>query len=67
MTLLELHDEIVATMDRVREGGRNPDDIPVTLQLNHGDDDKWGYTSMAVCWDDNTQATGCVIVADMEG
>lgn len=67
MTLLELHDEIVKTIDRIREEGQNPDDIPVTLQLNHGDGDKWGYASMEVCWDNNTQATGCVIIADLEG
>lgn len=67
MTLLELHDEITATMQRIREAGQNPDDIPVTLQLNHGDNDKWGHSSMEVCWDNNTQATGCVIIADMEG
>ena len=67
MTLLELHDEITATMERIRGAGQNPDDIPVTLQLNHGENDKWGHASMEVCWDNNTQATGCVIIADMEG
>jgi len=66
MTLLELHDDIVKTIDRIREEGQNPDDIPVTLQLNHDDGDKWGHASMEVCWDNNTQATGCVIVADLE-
>lgn len=66
MTLLELHDKITSTMERIREEGKNPDDIPVTLQLNHGDGDKWGSESMDVCWDNNTQATGCVIIADFE-
>jgi len=66
MTLLELHDKITSTMERIREEGQNPDDIPVTLQLNHGDGDKWGSESMDVCWDNNTQATGCVIIADFE-
>ncbi len=66
MTLLELHDAIVSTMERIREEGQAPDDIPVTLQLNHGDGDKWGHESIEVCWDNNTQATGCVIIADLE-
>jgi len=66
MTLLELHDKIVRTIDRIREEGQDPDDIPVTLQLNHGNGDKWGHENMDVVWDDNTQATGCVIIADFE-
>lgn len=66
MTLLELADKLSAVMERVRDEGQNPDDIPVTLQLNSGDYDRWGHASMDVCWDNNTQATGCVIVADLE-
>lgn len=66
MTLLELADKLSAVLERVRDEGQNPDDIPVTLQLNSGDYDRWGHASMDVCWDNNTQATGCVIVADLE-
>jgi hypothetical protein len=66
MTLLELYDKLNRTIHRVREEGQNPDDIPVTLQLNGGEYDRCGHASMDVCWDNNTQATGCVIVADLE-
>lgn len=67
MTLLELKDKIDDTIERIREAGQSPDDIPVTLQLEHGGGDAWGHSSMDVVWDNNTQATGCVIVADMDG
>lgn len=66
MTLLELHDKITSTMERIREEGQNPDDIPVTLQIC-GEDDQWGHEDMDVCWDNNTQCTGCVIIATREG
>ena len=52
---------------RVESEGQKADDIPVTLQLEHGSGDRWGHASMDVVWDNNTQATGCVIVADLEG
>ncbi len=67
MTLLELADKISTTLENVRDEGLNPDDIPVTLQLNHGDGDSWGHKDIDVCWDNNTQATGCVIIATLEG
>lgn len=67
MTLLELKDKIDDAIDRVEQSGQKPDDIPVTLQLEHGSGDRWGHASMDVVWDNNTQATGCVIVADLEG
>ena len=29
-------------------------------------EDAWGHADMDVCWDNNTQTTGCVIVATRE-
>lgn len=66
MTILELADKINATLERIRDCGQNPDEVPVTLQLTHGTGDAEGHASMDVVWDNNTQASGCVIVADLE-
>ncbi len=66
MTILELKDKVDATIERVIECGQSPDDIPVTLQLESGSRTACGGLSMDVVWDNNAQATGCVIVADME-
>lgn len=66
MTLIELQDKIADTIERIRAEGQNPDDIPVTLQLE-GETQRWGHADMDVVWDNNTQATGCVIVATLDG
>lgn len=66
MTLLELKDKIDAVIGRVQDAGLNPDSIPVTLQLDDGEDPAWGHESLDVVWDDNTLATGCVLVADRD-
>lgn len=66
MTLIELQDKIAETIERVRAAGQNPDDIFVTIQLESGSQ-YWGHADMDVVWDNNTQATGCVIVATLDG
>jgi len=66
MTLLELKDRVDDALERAKIEGQNPDTIPVTLQLENGEKSVWGHGSMEVVWDNNTQATGCVIIADLD-
>ncbi len=67
MNLIELQKQIEATIERVRERGESPENVPVTLQLAGDCLTVWGSGDIKVVEDNNTQATGCVICAEIGG
>jgi hypothetical protein len=69
MTLTELKLKADQSVQRALECGANPDEIGVTLQLDYPGSvpSVWGSESVELHYDNNGTASGCVLVASLDG
>lgn len=68
MTLSELKEEVDAAIERAIEHGESPDSVAVSLQIDGlsgdvpGEASVWARDSIELHYDNNGQASGCVLV-----
>jgi len=64
MDLQQLKEELDRAIEYALECGQIPHQIPVTLQIDRdGDDPIWSSSEVELHYDNNAQATGCVLNA----
>lgn len=67
MKLTQLKEAAERAIEYAIECGENPDEIPVTLQIDRdGDDSICSDFEVELHYDNNTCATGCVLTAFLE-
>jgi hypothetical protein len=67
MTLSQLKKAVDNAIECAGDYGRNPDEIPVTLQIDRADGDPvWSDFGVELHYDDDLQASGCVLSAFLE-
>lgn len=67
MTLEQLKTAVLEACDRAKEYGQEPSEIKVSLQLDHCDDELalWSSKSVELHYDNDGQASGCVLTAEI--
>lgn len=64
MNLSQLKQAAERAIEYAKECGVDPESIPVTLQIDREESGPvWSDEEVSLHWDNNSQASGCVIVA----
>lgn len=69
MNLLELKEKVNEILESVREDGRQPEDIDVSVQIEMNTVDGWKSVcsnSVEIHYDNDACISGCVIAGDAE-
>ena len=68
MTLSELKKAVDAALEKAAECGVSPDDVPVSIQIDipADEDTIWASDGLELCYDNNLQSSGCVVLAILE-
>ena len=66
MTLLELYKEIKKTIESVKEDGRSPENIQISIQIDNMIGTSIWSTEINVMYDNDCQVSGCVIFGEKE-
>lgn len=67
MKLSELKSKVDQAIEHAKECGESPDEIDVSLQIEDSKGEVvWANTYVRLHYDNNCQASGCVLTADLE-
>lgn len=68
MTLSELNEKVEKAIELAKDSGENPDEITVSLQLDNFEGEViWSAENLHLFYDNNINASGCVIGAFING
>lgn len=65
MNLIELKNKVQDIIRAVYEDERDPKDVPVSIQVEKGTESFWSC-DIELIYDNDIQASGCVIVGEHE-
>ncbi|WP_320043195.1 hypothetical protein [uncultured Desulfobacter sp.] len=67
MNLSELKTKVEQAIEHAVECGASPDEITVSLQIeDSAGETAWANENVELHYDNNCQASGCVLLADLE-